>query len=544
MSINESAKITKQIRPYQIITKSNPLEKNIKKEVCVYKRFSLILTIVNNLYAMNFYQVFISRLAIALVILLSSLQLHSQITEEKKSFWSGWSININGGASLAYTDIDNYRFYRVFSNNSEWRAGYGIMLQKRIHPLMQLRGQIIYGDLSGTKRRYNYWFEADYLETSLSGTLDLIGLFGGSKVRVVNFYGMLGIGFTQWRTDLKTLDNNEPLSGNGNQGSGIGGRTLEAVIPFGLGLDFNVSYHWNINIEASLRLVNSDLLDAKEAGFQYDFYSYNFVGVTYKFKKKRKKEPEIPPMPLIAEEEPQELKRAEPTKEPEEERLVVNEEQQNLLKLLQEQMLKEEGKTGMYESPWSEVEFTVQVAASRTAIDPSLFQEKFNISGEISRTHSEGWYYYTIGKYVKYWRAREYRNILLTRNNTQGAFVVAFKNGKRLSITELLSQNSATQTGQRPPDMQRPISKKSYSVQVMATRDGNVSPVAIREMYEIDIEVYKEYADGWYRYIVGNFMDYSQASKLRNKLRIHGMREAFIVGYKDGKRVPIETLRD
>lgn len=492
---------------------------------------------------MNFYQVFISRLAIALVILLSSLQLHSQITEEKKSFWSGWSVNINAGASLAYTDIDNYRFYRVFSNNSEWRLGYGIMLQKRVHPLMQLRGQFLYGELSGTKRRYNYWFEADYFETSLSGTLDLIGLFGGSKVRLVNFYGMLGIGFTQWRTDLKTHDNNEPIGGNGNQGSGIGGRTLEGVIPFGLGLDFNVSYHWNINVEASLRMVNSDLLDAKEAGFQYDFYSYNFVGITYKFKKKRKKEPEIPPAPLIAKEEPQELKRAEPTEKPEEKRVVVNEEQQNLLKLLQEKMLEEEAKTGMYESPWNEVEFTVQVAASRTAVDPSYFQEKFNISGEIRRTHSEGWYYYTIGKYVKYWRAREYRNILLTRNNTQGAFVVAFKNGKRLLINELLSQNSDNQSGQ-PPNMQRPISKKSYSVQVMATRDGNVSPNAIREMYEIDIEVYKEYADGWYRYIVGNFMDYSQASKLRNKLRIQGLREAFIVGYRDGKRVPIETLRD
>ena len=492
---------------------------------------------------MIFYKAFTNRLTIALVIVFLSLQAYSQEIKENKGFWSGWSININAGPNLAYTDIDNYRFYRVFSNNSEWRLGYGIMLQKRVHPLIQLRGQIMNGKLSGTKRRYNYWFEADILETSLSGTLDLIGLFGGAKVRRANFYGMLGIGFAQWTTDLKTHDNNEPISGNGhNTGSGLWGRTMEAVIPFGLGLDFNLSYHWNINVEATLRLVNSDVLDGKEAEFEYDFYSYNFVGVTYKFKKKRPKEPIIPPEDLIAEEPI--APRPVIEKTPQEKRVIVNEEQQNLLKLLQERMLEEDAKTGMYDSPWKDVEFTVQVAAARTAIDPSIFQEKFNISGEIKRTHSEGWYYYTIGTYVKYWRAREYRNILLTRNNTKGAFVVGFKNGKRMLLSELLHHNVDQRSGQQVAEKQRPVSKKSFSVQVMATRDGNISPLAVREMYEIDEEVYKEFEDGWYRYIVGNFMNYNEASKLRNKFRMRGLREAFIVGYKDGRRVPIKSLRD
>jgi hypothetical protein len=488
---------------------------------------------------MKFIKVFTNRFTIALVILLTSLGLFSQETKKEKGFWSGWSINVNAGPNLAYTDIDNYRFYRCFSNNSEWRLGYGLMLQKKVHPLIQLRGQIMNGKLSGTKRKYDYWFEADILETSISGTLDLIGLFWGSKVRLITFYGMGGIGLAQWTTDLKRLTTNEQLGGNGhNTGSGFGGRTLETVAPFGLGFDFNLGYHWNINIEGSLRFVNSDVLDGKEGGFKYDFYSYNFVGVTYKFKKRRPKEPTMPPEDLIAEEEPQELKR------PQEKRVIVNEEQQKLLKLLQERMLEEDAKTGMYESPWKGVEFTVQVAAARTAIDPSAFQKKLNISGTINRTHDEGWYYYSIGKYIKYWRAREYRNILLTRNNAKGAFVVAYKDGKRMLLSELIHFNIDERSGEQVAEKQRPITKKSFSVQVMATRDGNVSPIAIREMFNIDLDVYKEFEDGWYRYIVGNFMTYQQASKIRNKLRLHGLREAFIVGYKDGKRVPIESLMD
>jgi len=494
---------------------------------------------------MNSFKVFTNRLVIALVILLFSLHTYSQETEEKKGFWSGWSINVNAGPNLAYTDIDNYRFWRVTNNNNEWRLGYGIILQKKVHPLIQVRGQIMNGKLSGTKRKYKYWFEADILETSLSATLDLVGLFWGSKVRLVTFYGMGGIGFAQWKTDLMTYKTNEPLGGNGhNTGSGLWGRTMEPVIPFGLGLDFNLGYHWNINVEGSLRFVNSDVLDGKEGGFKYDFYSYNFVGITYKFKKRRPKEPTMPPEDLIAEEEPQEFKRPVPDKTPQEKRVIVDKEQQNLLKLLQEKMLEEDAKAGMYESPWQGVEFTVQVAAARTAIDPSVFQKNLNISGTITRTHNEGWYYYSIGKYIKYWRAREYRNILLTRNNAKGAFVVAYKDGKRILLSELIHHNIDERSGEQVAKKQRPISKKSYSVQVMATHDGNVSPVAIREMYDIDLDVYQEFADGWFRYIVGNFMNYSQASKLRNKLRLQGLREAFIVGYRDGKRVPIESLKD
>jgi hypothetical protein len=70
---------------------------------------------------MKFIKVFTNRFTIALVILLTSLGLFSQETKKEKGFWSGWSINVNAGPNLAYTDIDNYRFYRCFSNNSEWR---------------------------------------------------------------------------------------------------------------------------------------------------------------------------------------------------------------------------------------------------------------------------------------------------------------------------------------------------------------------------------------------------------------------------------------
>ncbi len=61
----------------------------------------------------------------------------------------------------------------------------------------------------------------------------------------------------------------------------------------------------------------------------------------------------------------------------------------------------------------------------------------------------------------------------------------------------------------------------------------------IREKYEVDEEIFKEYneSDGLYRYSIGNFSTYTGAVKVRNKIRARGFRDAFVVGYKDGKRI-------
>ena len=291
---------------------------------------------------------------------------------------------------------------------------------------------------------------------------------------------------------------------------------------------------------------------------KYDFYSYNFVGITYHFGSGINKEEPIRVEPAQELAEQKEAVPVEPSKEmavqeepetmsppppvevvepPAKEEIVVIPPKPEKEKTLEENIINAESKSGLYETPWPGVEFTIQIAASKNIADPSVFQKKFGLSGEVDMHTDAGWNRYSIGKYIKYWQAREYRNILATRNSIEDAFVVAYKDGKRLMLSDLINSNYTANDAAQMKDEQRPASKISFGVQVMATRDGSIPTRAIREMYEIDRPVYKEFVDGWYQYATGSFTSYSEAAKIRNKLKARGISGAFVIGYKDGMRV-------
>jgi len=482
------------------------------------------------------------RIQFYLTILLSVFFITVNSQETNNGLWSGWSVNVNGGANLFYGDIENYRYYKSFSNNSEWRFAYGFMIQKRFSPLFSIRGQFLKGNLSGTKRETNKWFEADIMETSLSATLDLINLIWGQKTRTVSVYAMAGIGLSNWTTDLKNFETNENIGGNGhNTGRGIGGRTLEGVLPFGLGIDFRLSDHWNINVEGTLRPVNSDLLDAYEGGFKFDFYSYDFVGITYNFGKKKEKEPLLPTEELIVQETVQIPEEIEP--QPQEELIPVKDEIEEEFRKLEKELLEADAETGIYESPWKGVEFTVQIAASKIRIDPQKFASKYNLNNEVKVNYGNGWYRYSVGSYIKFWKAREYKNILVSRHNVYDAFIVAYKHGERLTLDQLVDFSFSSEVP-ATVEKQRPVTKKSFGVQIIAFRDKDISVRAVKELYAIEQEVYKEFLEGWYQYTTGNFNTYKEAAKLRNKLKLKGVSDAFVVGYKEGVRVKLSTILD
>lgn len=305
---------------------------------------------------------------------------------------------------------------------------------------------------------------------------------------------------------------------------------MEPVVPFGLGIEYQLHKRWSLNLEGTLRPVKSDQLDANVGGFAYDIYSYNFVGITYHFIKRDKRKPEIPPRVIAYEEPidvPEPVFKPAPIKEP----LVDSN------RTLEEKLLETEMKSGQYESPWPGVEFRVQIAASKTIDDSQKLGARMKLPGEIKVNEGDGWYRFSTGNFIKYWKAKDYRNILVTRYNIKDAFVVAYKDGKRINLGELVGGLSLLATGQVQEADKRPEIEKSFGVQLLASQDGTISTNAIKEMFEIEDPVYIEFKDGLYLYSVGNYNLYSDAAKTRDIMKAHGISGAFIVGYKNGKRV-------
>jgi N-acetylmuramoyl-L-alanine amidase len=56
-------------------------------------------------------------------------------------------------------------------------------------------------------------------------------------------------------------------------------------------------------------------------------------------------------------------------------------------------------------------------------------------------------------------------------------------------------------------------------------------------------ETNEEFENSLYKYTTGKFFSFEQAVGMQNKMRTDGFKDAFIVAYKDGKRIPVKEAR-
>jgi len=359
---------------------------------------------------------------------------------------------VSGGTSLFFGDIKQYTIWPVSSNENEWQFAGGLQLVKQLSPVFGVRGQAIYGKLSGTRRSWNMYFESNYFEFNLNTTISIRNIV--SKYKSNQFwdtYLIAGIGITNYNTELIDLTTKQVMKkvGYGN-GKSFGGRTLQGILTGGLGFDFRLSDKWNINLESTNRIMNSDDLDGWVSDFKYDVYNYTSIGISYKFgiKKTTKKaskaadeysyfetkdkdiketeydyyntNPVAPPVvdvlvikPIVAENPP--------VKE-----VVVEEAPFEETTIVEEYVIAEPLVAG--------IEYRVQISAKyNKELSVQRISTKYNIPAiDIMENRHNGYYIYTVGSFTTYEQARERRNQL--RNNGIGdAFVVAFENGQRLN---------------------------------------------------------------------------------------------------------------
>ncbi|MEM7055467.1 MAG: hypothetical protein AAF392_01105 [Bacteroidota bacterium] len=79
-----------------------------------------------------------------------------------------------------------------------------------------------------------------------------------------------------------------------------------------------------------------------------------------------------------------------------------------------------------------------------------------------------------------------------------------------------------------------------FKVQVSADRDLDLSDVLVDDSHHKNLE--QEEAEGVNKYTIGHFRNYWEADKLKKGLRKMGIRWAWIVPYKDGKRVLLKEV--
>ncbi len=84
----------------------------------------------------------------------------------------------------------------------------------------------------------------------------------------------------------------------------------------------------------------------------------------------------------------------------------------------------------------SGIYYRVQLAAAHRLVDPVSIYKKYNFERPVKIEFHDGWYKFTIGSFPTYSSANNFREMVVNRKKISGAFIVAYRNGKRIEVAE------------------------------------------------------------------------------------------------------------
>lgn len=92
-----------------------------------------------------------------------------------------------------------------------------------------------------------------------------------------------------------------------------------------------------------------------------------------------------------------------------------------------------------YLLPEKGVYFRIQIAATRSKVYIPQHFRRLKVTDEVRVEEADGWYKYTIGTFRSYQEAKIYKEELLLKTSLKDAFIIAYNNGKRLTVQEAIT---------------------------------------------------------------------------------------------------------
>jgi len=381
-----------------------------------------------------------------------------------KRFFDNWSLGISGGPNIFFGDLKVDRYIPVSHNMNEWRVAGSVYLIRQFSHVISLRGQLLFGQIAGTRRVYsdgspaNQYFNGTLAEPNLNLMVNFMNIFGYNPGRKFFIYGTVGVGMTFWHTKKYDLITHAEI---GEAGKAFPNWTREASIPAGLGAYYSIGDKVNLGVEWTLNGVNSDKLDATVGGFRYDMYSYLSLNLTINFNKRNpgtlksanagKNMGPVPPRPDLpaapkaaAKPEQKDLyqQRPAPQTPRKDSMLFANREvkkqevkkeepaEQTIEDLITTPEKTEDVNSGPATPGLS---YRVQVFAFRTdEYTAEAIRTRFHIKQTVYKEYTEGWHRFTVGTFKTLKAAQLFMVQMKSKNGVKDAFVARYKNGERV----------------------------------------------------------------------------------------------------------------
>ena len=509
-----------------------------------------------------------------LLLLIGIFILIANQTQAQRVQPNRWFLSADGGISVFFGDVKRYEYIPDYESPSEIQPMFSGSLGKEISPVFSLRAQVLYGELSGHKKSARYNFTSTLLGGHVMTDINLIYLFTGARFGSTRLHVItsLGAGYMTWDSELcydTPLKDGEEIMAQSFSG--------DLSFPGSLSFEYVLSKNLSVNAQGMLYVIASDEVDAKVGGIKIDMVNYNSLGLVYKIsapkrKAKRSKikyaldpalyEPkkEEQAQEELVEESPGQdvIKETQQILPEEKEAIVIEEPKENQIDhTLEKKAINKEAWTPSTEEAWPDMEFSVQILATKTPQKIDKLQNQYKIAEKISEKYDGEWYRYNVGQYDKLWKAKETRNILRSDVGIEGAFIVVYKNQQKISLAQALNESAREpvkiakeeQIQEENAPTVYPLVKLSNSIpsegyfvgiQVLALKSDFYPMGVFKGVYDISnpIIVYEHMP--WNKIIIGGFDSYEEAENYQKIARSKGFIDAFIVIFKDGKRISLK----
>lgn len=488
---------------------------------------------------------------LGLILLPSLIFCQGQVKKSTKLF-TNWSVNVNGGINLFFGDLQQNKY---LPEMEDVKMAYGIILRKQLSPVIGFGGQILNGKLHGHKKSSNLYFDADIFEYGMNITVNFSNLFWPhNPYRKLSFYGIAGIGLTKWRTILRDITTDQIVKEKG-LGS-FKDRVTETVIPLGLGFEYKLGNALSLNLESTFRTVNTDLLDLKPGGYKYDRYNYNALGITLhldqlKYVSLFPGNPEKQRERLMKNQEEGKIR------ENKTEQRRINKELRKSRKINKKRKhqpkLIEYGTGISFAEPEETKVFKPKVD---TRIKPTTtdrrngmpeYEGRFQVVGGTA-----GATYMPEAKQTE--AAFKSTGPLITRKITVGPPHSKRRARYSYPVTPYFSSatsddegtsESNDETSQVLPIPTKQIKTLVFRVQIFASSKKLTNVQYYINKYNISKRIFEFHINTIYRYSVGAFRTFPEASTYCRTVKNKGIQDAFVVAYKNGIKIPIkEALKN
>ena len=183
----------------------------------------------------------------------------------------------------------------------------------------------------------------------------------------------------------------------------------------------------------------------------------------------------------------------------------------------------------------SKVTFRVQIGAYRYALSRNIFK---NVPDLLVIKGKDGITRYVSGSFTDIEQAAE-RKIDLLLDGFEGAFITAYKGGKRISLEEAGATLSGEEDFVPRSEPQSTEGVDSYGIQLGAF-SGTVPASRLREFIELGNVRPIRGSDGLTRYVMGNFASKEAAQKELQNVKDQGYPDAMLVGLEGGEVINLK----